>query len=531
MPWLRIHLTRLAAVALCFFVSACSTLPPNHGQPRQASRALAPLPGALGVTSSEEVAHPGESAFRMIGAGLDGLAMRLESIDSARRTLDLQYYIFRADESGRLVAQALLRAAARGVRIRILLDDGDSVAGDERIFTLAAHPQVQIRVFNPFDYRGHVRAFRALDFLFNKDRLDYRMHNKLLVVDNSLALIGGRNIGDQYFQIDPHSQFGDDDAAVMGSVVGRLSDVFDEFWNSPIAIPIGAIDKKHSSARALAEFREFLEQRPAPASLQKELSGRLTSRQPLADVTGNHADINWARAELIYDSPDKHDVVERIARGRLISTAMQARMGEVHRELLMITPYLVPSPRENELLQRLRARNVRIRMLTNSLEAAPNLAAHSGYANARPTLLKEGIELYEIRARVESTQGTGQSRAISRFGNYGLHAKIYVFDRRSVFVGSMNFDQRSERLNTEIGVIIDSPAIAAAAGHRFDELTQPTEAYSVQLIEPDPRHGEHLVWRSEEHGVATAQFEEPGRGFWQRAKARFLAWLPLDGEL
>jgi cardiolipin synthase C len=203
----------------------------------------------------------------------------------------------------------------------------------------------------------------------------------------------------------------------------------------------------------------------------------------------------------------------------------------VSSELLMITPYLVPSPHEEELLQGVQSRGAQVRMLTNSLEAAPNLAAHSGYAKYRPKLLKARIELHEIRARVESPKGTGQSRTLSAFGNYALHAKLYVFDRRSVFVGSMNFDQRSERLNTEIGLIIDSRTIAAAAESRFEALTQLTEAYSVELVGANGRQKEHLVWRTEEHGVVTAQFKEPGRNAWQRFKARMLAWLPLDGEL
>lgn len=492
---------------------------------------MPPFSGAIGVAPSEEAAHPGQSAFRMIATGLDGLAIRLESIDSAQRSLDLQYYIFRMDESGGLIAQALLRAADRGVRVRILVDDGDSIAGDERLFALAAHPRIQIRIFNPFDYRGHVPAFRLLDFAFNKNRLDYRMHNKLLVVDNSFALIGGRNIGDQYFQIDPRSQFGDDDVAVMGSMVRRLSGVFDEFWNAPVCIPIESIDKKHSSLKSLVAFRAYLEHRREPASLETNLSSRLTSRQPLADVTGDHAAINWAAAELLYDSPDKQAVVARVARGRLIATPMEARIAGVKSELLMITPFLVPSPEEEELLAALRARNVRVCLLTNSLEAAPNLAAHSGYAKLRPKFLAEGIQLHEIRARVESTQGTGLSRAVAAFGNYALHAKLYVFDRRAVFVGSMNFDQRSARINTEIGLIIDSPPIAANAAIRFEELTRLTEAYAVQLKDVGNRNGRNLVWRKEDHGVVTAQFTEPGRGVWQRFKARVLAWLPLDGEL
>jgi putative cardiolipin synthase len=460
----------------------------------------------MGVSPSEETEHPGQSAFRMISTGIDGLAMRLEVIAAAQRSLDLQYYIFRGDESGGLIAAALLRAADRGVRIRVLVDDGDTVAGDERIFALAAHPQIQLRIFNPFHYRGHVQVFRAIDFTFNKNRLDYRMHNKLLVADNVFALIGGRNIGDQYFQIDPQSQFGDAEVATVGPLVRRLSGVFDEFWNARASIPIEAIDKKHSSVKSLAKFREFLDQRPEPAGLQRELSSRLDSRQPLSSVIGDHAAIHWAAEELIYDSPDKRDVVERQARGRLISAPMEARIAQVRSEMLMITPYLVPSQREDELLLDLQRRNARVRMLTNSLEAAPNLAAHSGYAKVPPKLLAEGVELHEIRARVDSTRGTGESRATAAFGNYALHAKLYVFDRRSLFVGSMNFDQRSERINTEIGVIIDSPPLASAAGVRFEELTQLTEAYSVKLLPSTDGHPGHLVWQSEDHGVLRAGF-------------------------
>ncbi len=522
---------RVTAAAIIMLLSACGSLPPSQERPRSESRAIQPLPGTIGIEASAEAAHPGQSPFRMIANGIDGLAIRLESIESAQRSLDLQYYIFRTDDSGCLVAQALLRAADRGVRIRILVDDGETVAGDERLLSLAAHPQIEIRIFNPFDYRGHAGVLRALDFAFNKRRLDYRMHNKLLVVDNSFALIGGRNIGDQYFQIDPSSQFGDDDVAVMGSLVQRLSGVFDEFWNAPMSISVEAVDKKHSTAGSLTNFRQYLDQRQEPASLKRDLSSRLTSREPLSDVIGNHSAVSWASAELIYDSPDKRDVVDRVARGPLISTPMEARIGKVNSELLMITPYLVPSSHEEEILQRLQRRDARVRILTNSLEAAPNLAAHSGYSTYRPKLLADGIEIHEIRARVDSTKGTGQSRALSAAGNYALHAKLYVFDRGSVFVGSMNFDQRSERLNTEIGLIIDSPSIAAAAGRRFDELTQLSEAYSVQLTDSIGGHSQHLVWRTEEHGVVIERSTEPGRSAWQRFKMRFLTWLPIEGEL
>lgn len=524
-------LARLPTACLVLICAACASVTPGAKYPRQESRAAAPRLGILSQPSPEGRTHADQSAFRMLTTGIDGLAVRLELINFAERTLDLQYYIFRGDESGDLVSRALLRAADRGVRVRILVDDGDSITGDERLFALAAHPLIQIRVFNPFDYRGHLRVVRGLEFALHKSRLDYRMHNKLLVADNGLALIGGRNIGDQYFQIDPESQFGDDDVAVVGPMVQRLSGVFDEFWNTPLAIPIKALDKRHTTESALAAYRQSLGQRKELTSFQSDLSKRLSICQPLTEITTDPTSLSWAAAELIYDSPDKRAVVDDTTRGSLIATPMYDRMGRVNSELFMITPYFVPSPEEESLLKQVRGKDVRVSVLTNSLQAAPNLAAHSGYAQYRPMLLKEGIELHEIRARVENTKGTGQPRGISKYGNYSLHAKLYVFDRQSVFVGSMNFDQRSQNLNTEIGLIIDSPLIATAAATRFASLTQLKEAYSVLLANQGDRRQEHLIWKAEENGIVTVQSTEPARSQWQRFKVKLLSWLPLDREL
>jgi len=520
------------AVFGALLVSAgCSSLPPGATFPRQESHAAKPVVGKLGGAFAHASAKEGQSAFRMLPTGLEGLAARLELIDSAESDLALQYYIFRGDESGALISEALLRAADRGVRVRVLVDDGDTVAGDEKLFALAAHPLIQIRVFNPFDYRGHRSFGRFVDFILNKKRLDYRMHNKLMVVDNEIALIGGRNIGDQYFQIDPNSQFGDNDAVVAGPMVQQLSTVFDEFWNLSLAIPVQAIDPKHASESALTAYRALLGTARKQTSFQSELSKRAATGEPLAGITSGRTPLIGATAQLVYDSPDKRSVVDRMTPGKLIYGPVQARAKEIKTELLMITPYFIPSPSELALLKRERDRNVRIRVLTNSLEAAPYVAAHAGYTHYRPMLLEEGVQLYEIRSLVEGAKGTGQPRTISRHGNYALHAKLYVFDRKSLFVGSMNFDKRSKSLNTEIGLIIDSPELATTAAIRFDELTQLKNAYSVTLANPEPGKRERLVWKTEEDGVITEQSTEPARNEWQRVKMKVLSWLPLDKEL
>jgi putative cardiolipin synthase len=241
-------------------LGGCATFPPGSDYPRTASSTLAhPEETRLGrqfVNAAS--AHDGNSGFRIIPVGADGFLTRMQMINAAERTLDLQYYIFRGDETGRQLTGAVLHAADRGLRVRVLVDDGETVAGDEQIAMLEAHTSIEIRIINPFAYRGHSSLFRATEFMFNTSRLDYRMHNKLLVVDNAIALVGGRNIGDQYFQIDPDSQFADDDLFVAGPVAQQLSATFDEFWNNALSIPVEALSGGKPSHADLREHREEL---------------------------------------------------------------------------------------------------------------------------------------------------------------------------------------------------------------------------------------------------------------------------------
>ena len=407
------------------------------------------------------------------------------------------------------------------MRVRLLVDDGETVAGDEEILSLAAHPSIQVRLYNPFDYRGHHRWVRGVDFLFHKRRLDHRMHNKLMVVDNTLALIGGRNIGDQYFQIDPGSQFGDDDLVVAGAMVRQLSDVFDEFWNGRRSIPAAAVDRAHTSASALTRYREALGTRQRSSDFQSELLKRAAAGEPFAGITSGRTPLIWAQARLVYDSPDK-DRTESGAAGKLISAAVEEQTGKATSELLMVTPYFVPTPKEMALLMRERDRHVRVSILTNSLEAAPDLVAHAGYIHYRMAMLEDGVELHEIRALLGSTRGSGEGRAIANRGNYALHAKLYVFDRQSVFVGSFNFDQRSKRLNTEIGLIISSPELAGETVARFDSLTQLKNSYSLALRDAGDGKRPRVVWRTEVGGETAEYTADPARSAWQRVRLRLL---------
>jgi cardiolipin synthase C len=528
----------LLAVTIAVLLGACSSVPARFNNPKSSSIAL-PHPeetrlGAQFDTAARQ--RDGESAFRIISVGVDGFLARAQMIDAAEKTLDLEYFIFRGDETGRLLTDALLRAADRGVRVRVLVDDGDTVPGDEQISALDAHPNVEIRIFNPFVYRGHSKLRRTIEFVFNSSRLNYRMHNKLLVVDNAVALVGGRNIGNQYFQMDPDSQFADDDVFAAGPIAMQLSATFDEFWKSRFAVPATVLNRSQRSGSALAERRQRASERPERHLEPLKTDGvdyvaRLATGEPYAGIIAGRLPLVWAQSQVISDSPDKKGVDRGELPGRLMAEQVLKAASAAQSELLMVTPYLVPAPDELNAVEDLRKRTVRVGILTNSLKSTPDLIAQSGYVKFRVQLLKDGVELYEIRSLLGSTRGSGETALVSRYGNYGLHAKLLVFDRKRIFIGSMNFDQRSKHLNTEIGLIIDSPELAQQTVTRFDRMVQPDNVYALGWREATDGVPAHLVWTTREDGKAVEYTREPARSSWQRFDLKFLSWLPIDREL
>jgi cardiolipin synthase C len=501
----------------------CSAMPRGSDLPKTASFALdrpeGTLLGRRFLAASEH--HQGKSGYHIINSGIDGLVTRIQMIDAAERTIDMQYFIFRGDKTGLLIAEALQRAADRRVRVRILVDDGDTVAGDQKILALGRYPNIEVRIFNPFDYRGHNALLRHLDFAVHKDRLDYRMHNKLMVVDNSVALIGGRNVGAQYFQVEPDSQFADDDAFAGGEIAAELSKTFDSYWNSEFAVPSTSLPLPNErSAEARVSF----------ADGGTDYRARIASGKPFQELIADDGPLHWASATVVCDSPDKKDVEQRKKRGNLMAPEVTQAMREADRELLMVTPYFVPSESEIALLGELRQRNAKVRILSNSLESAPALAAQSGYDKFRIRLLESGAQLYEVRALLSSTRGSGQTEAISRYGTYGLHAKLYVMDRQRLYIGSMNYDQRSWRINTEVGLLIENRELAEEVGRRFDAMVSPDAAYRV-VLDSVSKGIPHLRWTTEIDHREVEFTREPSRGFWQRTKVKLLELLPIEREL
>jgi putative cardiolipin synthase len=517
----RVRLRFTVVLLASITVGACAGRPPGADFPKPESVALAhPEETALGSQFAGAAGrHPGDSGYREINVGADGFRARAQIIDAAQRTLDLQYYIFRGDETGRMLTDHLLRAAERGVRIRVLIDDGDTVAGDEQILRLNNYHSAELRIYNPGKYRGHMRFVRRLEFVLNAGRLDYRMHNKLLVADNAVALIGGRNIGNQYFQIDPESQFADDDVFAAGPIVPDLSRTFDEFWNSALAIPAEALGRAHHSRVRSTK----------PGGI--DYAALIASGEPLADIMSGKLPLAWAPAQLVYDSPNKKQVASGAVPGALIVPEVEKAIRAVRSEMLLVTPYLVPSDEELQTLKQLRERQVRVRILSNSLESCPEISAQSGYDKYRVPLLQSGVELYEVRALLGSSRGSGQSSKISRYGNYALHGKMYVFDRKRVLIGSMNFDQRSQRINTEIGLIIDSAEISQQTALRFESMVKPENCYALALRPAGGVGKLRLTWRTEEGNREIDYDREPARSGWQRLQAKLLSHLPIEREL
>ena len=358
------------------------------------------------------------------------------------------------------------------------------------------------------------------------------MHNKLLVVDNAIALVGGRNIGDQYFQVDPDSQFGDDDVFAAGPIVKQLSNTFDEFWNSAIAIPVEGLATGTQTGAALEAFRKSLDEHRHEVKMDgTDYASRIATGEPLAGMIAGRLPLVWAQAQLVYDSPEKKRVTNGEMVGKLMHRSVAEAAAAVQSELLMVTPYLIPGDTGMQMFKDLRKRGVRVRVLTNSLESTPEVVAHSGYMHYRLPLVEDGVELYEVRALLGNARGSGQSLAASRSGNYALHAKLFVFDRQKVYIGSMNFDERSRSLNTEIGLIIDSRELAQQTAARFESIVGPENSYGLALQAGAVGGSSQLLWRTRENGRSIEYDREPARSEWERTKVNFLSMLPLDDEL
>ena len=516
--------------ACCALLASCATLPPGADYPKDTSQALAhPEDTALGRNVEPRAkAHGSLSGFRLFASGKDAFTLRVQMAARAQRTLDVQYFIFRDDDTGQLLMSAILHAASRGVHVRMLVDDTEARGREDRVALLAAHPNVKVRLYNPFYYRGSLTAVRDAEFVMTISRLNYRMHNKLFIADNEVAVVGGRNVADAYFDTGNEPQFGDYDVFALGPIARELSRSFDEYWNCPLAIPVGALLAPPPTVQRLKDVEAQLAEHVAAMhdSVQERA---IRSGEPLAGLLDSGAGLTWAKAEVVADSPDKSSVEDGNAMGALLRKQLLHAAAEVKSELLIVSPYFVPGNKVMELLQRLRERGVRVRVLTNSLLSTDVPAVHAGYRGYRVPLLEDGVELYEVKPVPGKPTPRSDELKTPSSGQFSLHAKAYVFDRKRLFIGSANLDQRSLHLNTEIGLMIDSPALAQQVAARFETIAQPANSFVLAL--EGSGASRHLVWKSVKDGKPIVYKTEPGDDRWRELKVDLLALLPIDSLL
>jgi putative cardiolipin synthase len=503
----------LSIFAMMLSLGACGL--PKGGE-RTHSVAMIDSPGTkLAELVRPRVAeHPGLSGLHSLPDGREALAARLALADAAQSSLDVQYFIWNKDMSGRVMIERLFRAADRGVRVRLLLDDLGTMPSDATLLTIDSHSNIEVRMFNPVA----LRSPRLLGMVADFGRINKRMHNKTFTADGQASIIGGRNIGDEYFEARSEMNFADLDVVVIGPVVKEVSDQFDLYWNNKASVPIAALARQTTTPEQFAEQRADLNAHHETAKAS-EYAQSLRDSEIARQIRTHSVSYDWGKAKIIEDHPDK---VATSAGKTETHLAPQLRevVAKTKHELFLVSPYFVPGKEGVELLASVRKRGVRVVVITNSLASTDGVPVHSKYQHYRKPLIEAGIELYEIKPTA-GAQLKRRFREPAGSSTGGLHAKTFTFDRRIGFIGSYNLDPRSSKLNTEMGVLFDCPALAK----RLPEQTERNldeNAYRMKI------EGNRLVWVTHEDGKEVRFYSEPHTGLTKRIKAQVIGWLPIE---
>ncbi|AHZ86064.1 Cardiolipin synthase C [Bdellovibrio bacteriovorus] len=491
--------------------AGCASLPANTNRPY--SEALPPDPKTplAQATETQIKGHPGQSGFYPLASGLEALVARMAAVVVSDRSIDLQYYIWENDLTGRMLLHEVLRAADRGVRVRVLLDDLNQSRYEKGLAILDYHPNVEVRMANPFAGR----TWKILDAM-RFSTVNRRMHNKVFVVDNQTAIVGGRNIGDEYFGASEEMNFGDFDLWAIGPVVQELSRHFDTYWNSEIAYPISVLVK---GFKPTLEDLKKLKDDAAAAITEAEktqYADALKETPIVKKFTHEPMKLYWGKADVVMDPPEKFhqdskDQVDNLAR------QLYPLIEKTEKELILVSPYFVPGKRGVKFFKHLNDRGVQSLVLTNSLASSDVATVFSGYKGYRKDLLDQGVSLYELKPNSPTTTPK-KNRVGSSFSSAGLHGKIFVFDRKKVFVGSMNLDPRSATLNSEMGVVVDSPELAEMISTNLIAHLR-RDSYQVLLNEKN-----NLIWKTtDDRGLEHVFSKDPETSWWKRFKASLSA--------
>ena len=472
--------------------------------------------------SARSAAHPEKSGFYLLRNGLDAFLARVILIQRAERSIDVQYYLYHDDLVGRLFTDQLLKAADRGVRIRLLVDDMDLAGRDLGAAVIDSHPNMEVRIFNPFSRK----TARISQFITRMGSVTRRMHNKAFAVDSQIAILGGRNIGDEYFDANPDLVFSDLDVMTIGPVVKDVSTAFDRYWNNDLAYPATVLKGDPPTVEEVQQFRgqldDFVTQQVDSPYLQALRNSNMATK-----IREDRVIFAWGDGHVIYDQPEK--ILQKTSETSFhLFPQLVPYLDDVKKELIIFSPYFIPGKSGTAFLTHLVDRGVKVRILTNSLASNDVGIVHSGYSKYRKPLLRGGVELYELNSQLtrkerDQKKGTGGSSKAS------LHAKSFVLDRKNVFIGSLNLDPRAMIHNTEIGVILASEEIAGDMGAEFDQNID-RNAFRLELVK-SKNGSEKILW----HGLIDEEEKtfdvDPFTGFWQRLGINFMRLFPIESQL
>ncbi len=498
---------RIAILTVASMLCACASVPLDS--PKNESVAIQDVADTHFGEAAEGWSrlHGNQSGFFPFVNGMDALGARLDMIEKAEKSVDLQYFLMKDDKAGLVITNALIGAADRGVRVRFLLDDVFTSASDRTLLLLSQHPNIEVRLFNPISRRG----LYSLNFVGSFSKANRRMHNKSFTVDNAISIVGGRNIADEYFQLKDDSVFADFDVLAFGEIAKAISTSFDIYWNHELAVPIEQLlDVDDSESLETERSRLAEEAKATYAAVYKEA----LSSELLQDLISGNQPLFVADATVIADDPDK--LVNPVGTEYMgLATDVDRILRQAERELIFISPYYVPGDDGVQYVRDLEEKGVRVVVVTNSLASNNHVAVHSGYSGYRKDVIGAGVELYEVRANAGREAQGGEGPDVLT-----LHTKLILIDRRYLFVGSLNLDPRSLEINAEMGLLIDSEELVGAMATGIGEVI-PSIAYQVVLNDEN-----RLEWRGNIDGEPVTESTEPLAGTWLRFKAWFLKIAP-----
>ena len=498
----------LAVLVLAVLLTGCAAV--SFDQPKSYSQAIPnPENTALGEYAALEVeASEGLSGFYPLNEGMDALGMRLRLAERAEKSLDLQYFLMKNDTAGAVIANALLKAADRGVRVRFLLDDIFTTVPDDSFLLINQHPNIEIRIFNPISRSG----ISTLNFIRHFKQANRRMHNKSFTADNAVSIVGGRNIADEYFQLKTDVVFIDFDVLAVGPIVTEISHSFDEYWNHSRAVPIEQFINTRQSDDLETVREEISEEFD---DIYDTVYQKAFNSQLLQDFIHDRQPLFAAPARVLADSPDKLINEINETHMRLVRNLGEV-LREAEKEAVFISPYYIPGDAGVQIIRDLVEKGVRVVILTNSLASNNHVPVHAGYARYRKDVIQAGAELYEIRANAARELSYNQDDP----ENLTLHTKVFFIDRRKLFVGSLNLDPRSIELNAEMGLLIDSETMVESMLENSEENLK-TKAYRVLVND----NGD-LEWHCTIDNQYVIETKEPLTSRWRRFKAWFMKIAP-----